>query len=149
MASTETGRLEIIRCDNCGTNNRVPATASGVPRCGKCHSPLPWITEAGDNDFEKIAEAATIPVLVDLWAEWCGPCKMVTPTLEELAHQMAGQLKLVKVNVDSSPALARRYDVRGIPPLLLLRKGQVVSRQTGAAPKPVLKQWLDSSLGDS
>ena len=121
-------------------------TASGVPRCGKCRSPLPWITDAGDEDFDLIAEAAAIPVLVDLWAEWCGPCRMVSPALEQLAHERAGRLKLVKVNVDQSPRLARRFDVQGIPTLLLLKNGTTISRQTGAAPVHVLRDWVEASL---
>lgn len=139
-------RTDIVRCDNCGTKNRVPAAASGLPKCGKCGSALPWITEAGDDDFEEIATASAVPVLVDLWAEWCGPCRTVSPTLEQLAHQMAGNLKLVKVDVDKSPTLARRFEVQAIPTLLLIDRGQVVSRQTGAAPAHALKQWVDGVL---
>jgi thioredoxin 2 len=141
-----TPRANIVSCEQCGTKNRVPASASGTPKCGKCGSALPWITEAGDDDFEEVAVASTLPVLVDLWAEWCGPCRAVSPALEQLAKGMAGKLKLVKVDVDKAPALARRFEVQGIPTLLLIDRGQVVSRQTGAAPVHVLKQWVDGVL---
>jgi thioredoxin 2 len=136
----------VVVCPNCGKRNRVPAAANGVPRCGNCHEPLPWITEAGDDDFAEVVEAASIPVLVDLWAPWCGPCQWVSPALEELARSHAGRIKLVKVNVDTAPGIAERFAVRGIPTLLVLNKGQVLDRQTGAAPEPALRAWLDNAL---
>jgi thioredoxin 2 len=136
----------IVACDHCGTKNRVPATASGVPRCAKCGTWLPWVAEATDDNFEEVAVASSLPVLVDLWAEWCGPCRMVSPILEHLAHSRAGHLKLVKVDVDKSPEVARRFDARSIPTLLLMDHGKVVTRQVGAAPAHVLEKWVDSAL---
>lgn len=141
-----TTRSDIFRCESCGTKNRVPASATGVPKCGKCGSPLPWVTEAGDDDFDDIAMTSKVPVLVDLWAEWCPPCRMVSPVLDQMAKERAGQLKLVKVNVDNSPALARRYDARSIPTLLLIAGGEVVGRQVGALPAHALKNWVDGAL---
>lgn len=139
-------RVDLVRCEVCGAKNRVPAGAVGVPQCGKCHSPLPWITQAGDDDFDAVAASASVPVLVDLWAEWCGPCRMVSPALEELARSMAGRLKLVKVDVDRAEAVARRFQVQGIPTLILMQKGKEISRQTGAAPFAVLKKWVETAL---
>ena len=136
-----------VRCEHCGQANRVPAAAAGIPRCGKCHEPLPWITDADDASFGEVADAARIPVLVDLWAPWCGPCRMVSPALEQLARDLAGQVKLVKVNVDESPQLARRFGALAIPTLLVLRDGQVAARQTGAAPLAALRAWLGNALG--
>src|SRR6201981_4209302 len=98
---------QLVRCRNCGHRNRVPAAAAGIPRCVNCHQPLPWIAEAGDDTFAEVAEAASIPVVVDLWAPWCGPCRMVRPALEELAGDPAGKLKLVKVKSDDNPSLIR------------------------------------------
>ncbi len=141
-----TDRTDIVTCEQCGGKNRVPASASGVPNCGKCRTPLPWVTEAGDDDFDEIALGAKVPVLVDLWAEWCPPCRMVSPVLDQLAREMAGQLKLVKVDVDQAPALARRFDARSIPTLLMIAGGEVVSRQVGAAPAHALKSWVDAAL---
>jgi thioredoxin 2 len=137
---------DLITCPNCGRRNRVPAAANGTPRCGNCHKPLPWIVNAGDDDFAEVAEQASVPALVDLWAPWCGPCRMVSPALEQLATEMAGKLKLVKVNVDSSPKLQQRFGVQAIPTLLLLRNGAVAARQTGAAPAGTLRTWLERGL---
>jgi thioredoxin 2 len=88
----------------------LPAAAAGTPRCGKCHQPLPWVADADDTTFGEIAEAAKIPVIVDLWAPWCGPYRMVSPALEQLARDLAGQMKLVKVNVDVSPQISQRFE---------------------------------------
>jgi thioredoxin 2 len=137
---------DVVRCENCGRRNRVPAAATGTPRCGDCHKPLPWIVDAGDEDFAELAEQASVPVLVDLWAPWCGPCRMVSPALAQLAGEMAGQLKLVKVNVDEAPKLQQRYGVQAIPTLMVLRHGQVLARQAGAAPAPALRAWLEQAL---
>jgi thioredoxin 2 len=137
---------DLVKCPNCGRRNRVPAAASGTPRCGECHQPLPWIVDAGDQSFAEVAEQASVPVLVDLWAPWCGPCRMVSPALEQLAAEMAGRLKLVKVNVDESPTLQQRFGVQAIPTLMVLRDGQVAARKTGAAPAPALRTWLTEAL---
>jgi thioredoxin 2 len=137
---------ELIRCPNCGRRNRVPAAATGTPRCGHCHQPLPWIVDAGDDTFAEIAEAASVPVIVDLWAPWCGPCRMVSPALAQLATEMAGRVKLVKVNVDDSPKLQQRFGVQAIPTLMVLRKGQVVVRRAGAAPVSDLRAWVEEAI---
>jgi thioredoxin 2 len=140
---------DLIRCPNCGRKNRVPPVAAGTPRCGNCHRPLPWIVDAGDDTFTEVAEKATVPVVVDLWAPWCGPCRMVSPALAQVATELAGRIKLVKVNVDESPGLQQRFGVQAIPTLLVLRDGQVVAQQTGAAPAPVLRAWVDQALASS
>ena len=137
---------KLVTCPSCGRRNRVPAAASGIPHCGNCHDSLPWIADAGDDTFAEVAEAAALPVVVDLWAPWCGPCRMVSPALEQLAADLAGRIKLVKVNVDDSPRLQRRFGVQSIPTLLLLRGGEVKARQAGAAPAPALRAWVDSAL---
>jgi thioredoxin 2 len=137
---------ELIRCEHCGQKNRVPSAADGTPRCGKCHEPLPWIADADDTTFGDIAESAKIPVIVDLWAPWCGPCRMVSPALEQLARDLAGQVKLVKVNVDNSPLISQRFDAQAIPTLLMLRDGRVVARQIGALPPPALRTWAENAL---
>jgi thioredoxin 2 len=136
----------VVVCPNCGRKNRVPAAAHGTPRCSNCHRPLPWIVEGNDTTFAEVADQATIPVLVDLWAPWCGPCRSVSPVLESLAREFAGRVKLVKVNVDESPAIAQRFQARGIPLLLVLSGGAAVSEHVGAAPEQVLRPWLEKAL---
>jgi thioredoxin 2 len=138
--------MNVVACEHCGKKNRVPAAVRGTPRCAQCHRPLPWITDAGDDDFADVAERSTIPVLVDLWAPWCGPCRMVSPALERLARELAGRIKLVKVNVDAAPGTGQRFTVQGIPTLLLLDRGKVIARQTGAAPEPALRAWIEQGL---
>jgi thioredoxin 2 len=135
-----------VVCPNCGKRNRVPAAADGKPRCAKCHHWLPWMADAGDLDFAEIVEKSTVPVLVDLWATWCGPCRMVSPALEQLARERAGSLKLVKVDVDSAPAISRRFSVRAVPTLLLIDRGELLARQSGAAPVAALRDWLDQAV---
>ena len=135
----------IVTCPNCGKRNRVAPQAEGVPRCANCHNLLPWLVDAGAHDFD--AElAASVPVLIDLWAPWCGPCKIIEPVLHDLARTRAGELKVVRVNVDDEPAIAERFQVRGIPLLVLMRDGREVDRLTGAAPKPQLEAWLQERL---
>jgi thioredoxin 2 len=140
------GEAVVVTCARCGKKNRVPAAATGTPHCAQCHAPLPWLADAGDDDFADIVDAASLPVLLDLWAPWCGPCRMVSPALERLAHDFAGRIKLVKMNVDQAPRVAQRFGVQGIPTLLLIDHGRIVAEQVGAAPEPALRTWLDQAL---
>ena len=137
---------KIVTCERCGRRNRVPAAAAGKPQCGNCGAPLPWIAEADDATYEQVVETSSVPVLLDLWAPWCGPCRMVSPALEQLARRYAGALKLVKVNVDEATHVAQRFEVKGIPTLVVLDRGNVLARQTGAAPEAALAQWLEQAL---
>jgi thioredoxin 1 len=99
-----------------------------------------------ENTFKDEVLDADVPVLVDFWAEWCGPCKMIGPALEELATEYDGRLKVAKVNVDDHPSVAAQYGVRGIPALFMFRGGEVVSNRTGAAPKASLKGWIEETV---
>jgi thioredoxin 2 len=137
----------IVACANCGKRNRLPAAARGVARCAACHTALPWLTSAGDGDFEEVVTAASLPVLLDLWAPWCGPCRVVEPGVQQAAEKLAGRLKAVKVNVDEAPGVAERFGVRGIPTLLVLRQGREVARQVGAVPPPALVRWAEEVIG--
>ena len=136
----------VVACPQCGTRNRLPASADGKPRCAKCRQWLPWIVDASDHDFTEVAEKSSVPVLVDLWATWCGPCRMVSPALEQLAHERAGSLKLVKVDVDVAPQISQRFTVQAVPTLLVIDGGKVLARQSGAAPVAALRNWLDQAL---
>ena len=99
-----------------------------------------------DSTFDAEVRNSDIPVVVDFWAEWCGPCKMIGPALEELSAEYAGRVKIVKVNVDENPSSPAQMGVRGIPALFLFKDGQVVSNKIGAAPKAALKSWIDSAV---
>jgi thioredoxin 2 len=107
---------------------------------------LPWIAAAGDENFVDVAEKSSVPVLVDLWATWCGPCRMVSPALEQLATERAGQLKLVKVDVDKAPAIAQQFAIQAVPTLLILDHGQILARKSGAAPVAALRDWMNQAL---
>ena len=131
----------VVVCPECGTKNRVPGRARGFPRCASCHRDLPWMEAAGDADFAD-ATATSLAVLVDLWAPWCGPCRLIAPGIEQVATELAGQLKVVKVNVDEAPGVAARFSAQSIPTLLVLRDGKPVARQVGNAPTDQLRAWV-------
>lgn len=135
-------------CAACGTKNRVPAAASGRPRCASCKKDLPWIADATDANLAAAVDTSSL-VLLDLWAPWCGPCRMVAPVLERLAERYAGRLKVVKVNVDDNPATARAYDASSIPTLVMIRDGKVVGRVVGAQPEPALAAQVEPLLPPS
>ena len=143
------GEPTIVVCDHCGKKNRVPAAALGVPHCAQCHEALPWIADAGDDDWDDVVARSKLPVLIDLWAPWCGPCRMVSPVVESLAHSYAGRVKLVKVNVDEAPGISQRFSVQAIPTLLVTYKGEVLARQAGAAAEATLRAWLDQALASA
>lgn len=135
----------IVACPSCGTKNRLPVAASGHPRCAKCKSDLPWLVDAGDTDFAAAIDTKPL-VVVDLWAPWCGPCRMIAPTLETLSRELAGRVKIVKVNVDDSPRTATQYKAQSIPMLLIMDGGQVVDTIIGAQPAPMLRSRITGAL---
>jgi thioredoxin 2 len=135
----------IVTCPNCGRRNRIRSQKEGVPRCAVCGTALPWIVDAGAQSFDDEIQAS-VPVLVDFWAPWCGPCRMVSPAVEKVAHEHAGRLKVVKLDIDGAPDIAARHGVQGIPLLLVLRDGQEVDRLVGAAPERELRRWVEPHL---
>jgi thioredoxin 2 len=135
----------IVTCPNCRTRNRIRSQPDGVPRCSVCHAALPWIVDADAASFDAEIVAST-PVFVDFWAPWCAPCRMVSPAVERLARDHAGELKVVKLDVDGAPDVAARYQAQSIPLLVLLRDGQEVDRVVGALPEPALRRWLEERL---
>jgi thioredoxin 1 len=103
------------------------------------------VSKVSDSNFETEVLKSAEPVVVDFWAEWCGPCRMIAPALEEIAGSMNGKVKIVKLNVDENPATAAKYGIMSIPTLMLFKNGELASRQVGAAPKQKLEQWITSS----
>ena len=106
----------------------------------------PNVVHVSDASFETDVLNANLPVLVDYWAEWCGPCRMIAPALEEISGSLAGKVKIVKLNVDENPATASKYGIMSIPTLMLFKNGEMASRQIGAAPKQKLEQWINGAV---
>jgi thioredoxin 2 len=143
---------QLIRCPSCGATNRVPAEKLGgraQPVCGRCKTPL--VQSAGpviatDANFAAEVEQSKLPVLVDMWAAWCGPCRMIAPTIEQLAGELAGRVRVAKLNVDENPHTAERFNVRSIPTLLVLKDGREVDRLVGALPKEEILRRLQTFI---
>jgi len=133
-ASAAAGPESMLTCAACGRKNKIRPSERGAPHCGSCGQALPWLVAATDSTFDLESKAAPA-VLVDLWAPWCGPCRVVGPILEELAREYAGRLKVVKVNVDENQATAQRFQAYSIPTLIVIKNGRVVDRIVGAMPK--------------
>ncbi|HEX7021917.1 MAG TPA: thioredoxin TrxC [Trueperaceae bacterium] len=139
---------EIVVCPHCGAKNRIGTAPKGeVPACGKCGRKLPWLVQGDDARFTQALDAG-VPVLVDFWAPWCGPCRMVAPVLEDLSRELAGRLKIVKLNVDENPEVSGTYRVQSIPTLILFKDGRPVDTLVGAMPKGALLQRLQPHLGE-
>ena len=134
-----------VACPACGTRNRVPVQAAGHPACASCHAPLPWLVDATDATFRSSLDSK-VPVLVDVWAPWCGPCRLVAPAVAETATRLAGTLKVVKVNADEAPAASGSLGIQGIPTLVIFHAGREVARQVGALPATALTTWVDDVL---
>jgi thioredoxin 2 len=143
--STTPGPVSILTCPNCGAANRIRPSARGAPHCGTCGEPLPWVVDADQATFE-VEAAASPTVVIDLWAPWCGPCRIVSPMLDAFAREHAGRVKVVKVNVDDNQGLAIRFNAMSIPTMVVLRDGQVVDRIVGAMPQPTLWSRLEPHL---
>jgi thioredoxin 2 len=136
----------IRACPSCGTKNRVPALhLSDEGKCGSCKGALPPVAEPIDADpvtFDEISRGARVPVLVDFWAAWCGPCKMAAPEVAQAARTMAGRAVVLKVDTDAHNELAQRFGVTGIPNFVVLKDGRVVKQQPGYVRHTQLEDWL-------
>lgn len=139
-----------VRCPACGTVNRIPEGRAGSPaRCGRCREPLATSltpVEITDESFETIVARASVPVLLDCWATWCGPCHALAPTIDAIARNYGGRLVVGKLDVDANPRTAARFDVRGIPTMLLFRNGRLADRLVGAQPRATIEARLRALL---
>lgn len=140
---------QLVRCPSCGATNRVPLEKIGKglqPVCGRCKTALPFENKpvkVTDANFAVEVERSPLLVLLDMWAPWCGPCGMVAPVIEELAAEMAGRVRVAKLNVDENPATAARFGVQSIPTLLLLKGGRELDRIVGVQSKAAIVQRIE------
>jgi thioredoxin 2 len=142
---------QVVKCPSCGANNRVSTgETTKQPVCGRCKSPLPAITSKPvtitDANFQEVVGNSSLPVLLDLWAAWCGPCRIIAPTIERLAEELAGKVLVGKLNVDENKSTAAGFSVQGIPTLLILQNGREVDRIVGVASKEAIVQRLQRFL---
>jgi thioredoxin 2 len=145
--ATATAKLT-IRCGTCGKWNRIDARrASDGPKCGSCGAPLPLDRplQLDDDTFDRVVNGTDLPILVDFYADWCGPCKMMAPAVEELARSSVGRALVAKVDTEQAQRTASRFQIRGIPTSIVFVGGREVRRQTGAVPLGVLKDMLEQA----
>jgi thioredoxin 2 len=143
--STSTTPTATVACPFCGTLNRVNMDrVPDRPKCGKCGKPilLDRPIAVSDATFDKVTKDTTVPVVVDFYADWCGPCKIMAPLLDDAAHQRAGRLLIVKLDTDRNPLTGQRFGIKGIPTLIAFRKGEEVGRRVGAVPPAELEAFL-------
>jgi thioredoxin 2 len=136
----------LVTCESCGERRRVRPQAAHWPRCRRCHRSLPWVVDASDDDFAHVAESVPIPVVVDFWGLWCVPSRRLNSVLEKLAVSCAGRAKLVRVNVEDTPQLVQRFEVQGLPTLLVTHRGRSLARKSGAVQAQELRDWVEGAL---
>ena len=146
MTDTAAGNRATVPCPSCGRLNRVDVSRAGdKPKCGACGQPiaLDHPLPLAEAAFDRVVADAQVPVLVDFHADWCGPCRMMAPALDQVARERAGRALVVKVDTDRAPMLSRRFNIASIPTLMVFRGGRESARQMGAMPKPALDALLD------
>ena len=139
-----------LRCNSCGTKNRIPVEKAGqTAKCGKCGANVETASllisspvVIGDHNFHEQVVRSQLPVLIDCWAPWCGPCKMIGPIMDELADQWKGKIRICKLNVDENPQTAAKFQIRSIPTLLVFDNGKLRDTMVGALPKQHISQAM-------
>lgn len=148
--SQQNSPKQIVKCPECGANNRVAVNSEKQAVCGRCKNPLPAFSETPvhitDANFTETVEKSALPVLIDFWAAWCGPCRLIAPVIDELARELAGKVLVGKLNVDENQLTAGRFGVQSIPTLLIVKNGRETERLVGVQPKGAILNRLKTYL---
>lgn len=145
----EAAEMLVVACPTDASLNRVPrAKLDRNPKCGRCHNPLfqGKAVELNAANFDSHTLKSDIPIVIDFWAEWCGPCRMMSPNFEMAVPRLEPRVRLGKLDTEAEPAIAQRYSIRGIPSMVMIRKGQEVARTSGAMPTSAIVDWVEMAL---